>query len=562
MPSSESADAGGRPALSVRRDVALLFAGDVLSVLGTYFHLVAIVALAFSLSHRVWAMSLQLGAPALAGMLAAPWGGAWADGSRDRRRPMLLGDALGAAAALALAAARAPWEAAALAALGALGRALYGPARGGLMVQLVGRDRIAGTNGLRAVVVAAARLAGPLLAGVVVARLGVRPALALNAAGYAASALSTLGLRPRPRAPLRPAGAGSRATHARDARAWTMREPAVRGALVVWGWVLVGTWCVNTLWFVWVQTVHFGGPAVMGAAIAAYEGASIAAGALLVRRGAAAPPRAVVVLAAAVAACWCALALARSGLALVALSAVEGAGFWWLRWTVPTLIAQRAPEALLGGALAVEEQVDGAGHLAGVGLAAALGPGAPPPAGFLVAAAVVAVGFLVTAGGLRLRRRAPHPPGDEPRPPGRGIPKADAAARRGRRGSAPPGAPIGDLLHRIRVPHILCPLDLACVKRRVAGGPNVALSRGRYIRWQPPPGNGTGARPGRAPVRARGPHGMRRWRDERSAPRDHHGGSLPRHGPAPRWPAALTEPPLAAAADPDRPRHPRHAGRE
>ncbi len=53
-------------------DLAFLFAGDTLSVLGTYFNLVAVAALTFSLTHDVGAMSLQLGAASLTQIPARP----------------------------------------------------------------------------------------------------------------------------------------------------------------------------------------------------------------------------------------------------------------------------------------------------------------------------------------------------------------------------------------------------------------------------------------------------------------------------------------------------------
>ena len=383
-------------------DFAALFVGDVFSVLGTYFNLVAVAALTFSLSRSVGAMSLQVGAASLTGMVVAPWAGRWADRTADRRRPMLLADVWRATLALALAGAHQPWQVAVIASLAALGGALYAPARGGLMVQLAGRERIARYNGWRAVIVGVSRIAGPLLAGAVIAHAGVAAALALNAAGYAISAIATLCVHARPRRMVSGPGTAGGASRPHAAYAWTARDAVARGALVVWGWVLVGTWCVNTQWFVWVQAVHFGGPAVMGAAIAAYEGGSMVAGAALVRLGGRAQPWMVSAPAAGIAVCWCALALAHSAGLVVALSLLEGIGAWWLRLLLPTILMQRAPDEILGAVLAVEGQVDSAGRLGGVGLAAAVGRVAPAPGGFLVAAAVVVAGLGATVVGLRL----------------------------------------------------------------------------------------------------------------------------------------------------------------
>ncbi len=339
----------------------------------------------------------------MTGLLIAPWCGAWVDRSTDRRRLMLLADGWRATTALGLAAVHHTWQVAAFASLTALGTALYHPARGGLMLQLVGRGKIGRYNGWRAVVVGPARLAGPLLAGIALSRLGVGPSLALNAAGYAASAVATLCVRARPETAPEAGRSVARRLRPRAAYAWTAGDPVVRGALAVWSWTLAGLWCVNTLWFVWVQAVPFGGPTVMGAAIAAYEGGSMVAGAVLVRYGSRARPGVVLVLATAVCACWCALDAVHSSAAVVALCALEGIAAWWLRLFLPTLIQQRAPADIAGGALAVEGQLDDAGHLAGVALAAVVAAVAAPPTGFLVAAGVAVTGFGLTTAAFQFR---------------------------------------------------------------------------------------------------------------------------------------------------------------
>ena len=129
----------------------------------------------------------------------------------------------------------------------------------------------------------------------------------------------------------------------------------------------------------------------------------------------------VAVPAAGVAVCWCALALAHSAGTVVALCLVEGMGAWWLRLFLPTIILQRAPDEILGGVLAVEGQIDAAGHLGGVGLAVVVGRVTPAPGGFPAAAVMAVAGLGATVAGFRLARgrrrgaagrlrRAPLPP--------------------------------------------------------------------------------------------------------------------------------------------------------
>ena len=125
---------------------------------------------------------------------------------------MLCADALRCGAQAALAAALfigrpQIWLFMLLAALVGTGEALFAPALDALTVQIAPEGALVSANALQGAASSATRIAGPALAGVLVALTGPAPVIAVDAASYAASVLA-LGLlrlpgsRPAPARPL------------------------------------------------------------------------------------------------------------------------------------------------------------------------------------------------------------------------------------------------------------------------------------------------------------------------------------------------------------------------
>jgi MFS family permease len=95
----------------------------------------------------------------------------------------------GLMAALLIADAASVAALAVLAAVGATASAFFTPAIGGIMPQVVSDERLQQANALRGMAESTGRIAGPLLAGVLVASAGAGWALAVDAATYGISAL-------------------------------------------------------------------------------------------------------------------------------------------------------------------------------------------------------------------------------------------------------------------------------------------------------------------------------------------------------------------------------------
>lgn len=189
---SAAALLGGRTFRSIRdhRNYRLYFAGQVVSVSGTWMQNVAQAWLVLQLTGSASAVGLlaafQFGPFFLLGLA----GGVVVDGL-DRRRilvvtqtvPILLAGSL---AALAATGRVTLWEVYLLAALNGLVQVLDVPARQAFTVEMVGRDELANAVALNSSLFNASRIIGPALGGVLIGWGGVGLCFGINALSYVA----------------------------------------------------------------------------------------------------------------------------------------------------------------------------------------------------------------------------------------------------------------------------------------------------------------------------------------------------------------------------------------
>lgn len=181
------------------RDFARFFAGYATSLLGTSMSALAVSFAVLDTGGTVSDLGVVLAAGIVPQVLFMLGGGVIAD--RLGRRPVMLGaDAArcGAQAALAgavLAGRPALWVFVLLAAARGTGDAVFTPALSGLTVELAPRDDLVNANALLSAARSVAVVAGPSLAGVLVALAGPGTVIALDAASYAVSVLALASLR-------------------------------------------------------------------------------------------------------------------------------------------------------------------------------------------------------------------------------------------------------------------------------------------------------------------------------------------------------------------------------
>ena len=181
------------------RNFRRFYLGQVTSLLGTSMSAVAVTFAVLDNGGSAADVGYVIAARILPQVVLVLGGGVLAD--RLGRRPVMLGsDVLRCAAQAVLAAALlagrpAVWLIAALAALVGVGEAFFMPALDGLTVEMAMRDELGNANALLGLARSATGVAGPALAGLLVAVAGPAVVVAIDAASYGVSVIALGGLQ-------------------------------------------------------------------------------------------------------------------------------------------------------------------------------------------------------------------------------------------------------------------------------------------------------------------------------------------------------------------------------
>jgi MFS family permease len=181
------------------RQFRLLFIGQSVSILGDAMSGVALAFAVLEIGGSASQLGLVLAAGAVPFLLFLLVGGVVAD-RLPRRGVMLTADVVrmvtqATMAVLLIAGVAHIWELAALQALRGTASAFFGPASTGLIPQTVSPERLQEANALRGLASAASWIAGPAIAGVLVAGAGAGWALGADAATFAVSAALLAAMR-------------------------------------------------------------------------------------------------------------------------------------------------------------------------------------------------------------------------------------------------------------------------------------------------------------------------------------------------------------------------------
>jgi MFS family permease len=243
-------------------------------------------------SWLVWRLtrsSALLGVVSFLGSVPVFLFGIWAGSLADRlpRRRLVLATQANAIvqatllAGLTLAGVVRPWHVVVLAAMLGMTYAFEIPARQALLGDLAGED-MANAIALNSSVVNAARVAGPALAGVVVAWVGEGWAFALNAVSFVGTYYALVVMRPPPQPP----AVGGRGAHLLEGIAYAGRTSHVRALLALLGIASFFAMPYQTLLPMLSSEVLGGGARLYGVLLAcAGTGALAGAIGLLLRTG-------------------------------------------------------------------------------------------------------------------------------------------------------------------------------------------------------------------------------------------------------------------------------------
>ena len=176
------------------------FAGQLISLSGTWMQTVAAIWVVLELTDSGVAVGLTTALQFLPMLLIGAWGGLLAD-RIPKRRLLIATQALMAIPAVGLFAVTAtgvvtPWMVyLAVFAMGSV-NAIDNPTRQSFVIEMVRPDRVVNAVSLNSVIVQAARIVGPAVAGILIATVGVVFCFALNAFTFAAMILALWGMDP------------------------------------------------------------------------------------------------------------------------------------------------------------------------------------------------------------------------------------------------------------------------------------------------------------------------------------------------------------------------------
>ena len=265
------------------RNFRLFFAGQLVSLIGTWMQNTAQAWLIYELTGS----KILLGAVAAIGstpmMLFSIWGGSLAD--RHSKRAIVLCTQASMMifafvfAALVWSGRIRPWHIMVLAALGGLALAFDMPARQAFMVEMTSREDLINAVSLNSSIVNGARVIGPSVAGLLMARVGIATCFFLNGISFVAVLIGLCLMRlPRFVAPRRPASAWA---HAAEGFSYVWQHRRLRTLLLLFAVVGVFGWSYSVLMPAFARDVLGVGQARYGALLSA-NGVGALLGALTV----------------------------------------------------------------------------------------------------------------------------------------------------------------------------------------------------------------------------------------------------------------------------------------
>ena len=408
------------------RDFALLWGAGLVSVAGGFALIVALLLHAYALTGSAVAAGGVFAAGVLPRVLLGSVAGVFVD-RWDRKRTMVAADLLRALVLLPLLAVDSADRLWVLflsqAATGTLGL-FFGPAETALLPKLVGEERLVEANALNALNNNLGRLVGPVIGGVLYARVGLAGAALADAAAFLLSSALVALIR----ANGRPDRTGLTATRStawwRVVGEWTdgirlvRGERALRTIFVAFGLGMVGEGAFEVGFTPLVLDTLEGGAAGVGALLSAQAIGGLAAGAAVAAVAARVPGR--LLFGGGLVGCGLtdlglanAANLAPAGAVAVGVAcgfmALAGVPFVAMQAASTGLLQQATSDAFRGRVFGALATVDGVAVLAGiaVGGAAVDAVGAVPV--LSLGAALWIVGGVVALVALPRRGRGPAP---------------------------------------------------------------------------------------------------------------------------------------------------------
>ncbi|CCG42213.1 MFS transporter [Magnetospirillum molischianum] len=269
------------------RNYRLFFAGQLISLIGTWMQTVAQSWLVYRLTGSAELLGLMGFAAQGPVFLLTTLGGVVAD-RFDRHRIMLITQTCAMVLAAILATLTLTervqvWELFALATLLGISNAFDIPARQAFVVEMVGRDDLPNAIALNSSLFNGARLFGPAIAGLLVAAGGEGWCFAVNAVSYLAVISGLLAMRRHPE-PILPSQASVLA-HVREGFAFVASHIPIRALMLLLGISSLMGISYTVLMPIFADRILGGGPAGLGILMSASGLGALSAAIILAARG-------------------------------------------------------------------------------------------------------------------------------------------------------------------------------------------------------------------------------------------------------------------------------------
>ncbi|HXU79667.1 MAG TPA: MFS transporter [Methylomirabilota bacterium] len=231
------------------RNFQLFFAGQLVSLIGTWMQNTAQGWLVYQLTNSKMLLGVVAAVGSAPMMLFSIWGGSVADRHPKRTIVVLTQCALMVLAfifaALVWTHVIRPAHILILAALGGLAMAFDMPARQAFMVEMTSREDLMNAVSLNSSVVNGARVIGPSVAGLLMARVGLAMCFFLNGLSFIAVIVGLLMMR-LPRF-VRPVHTGSAWSHALEGFSYVWKDWRMRTILALFAIVGIFGWSYSVL---------------------------------------------------------------------------------------------------------------------------------------------------------------------------------------------------------------------------------------------------------------------------------------------------------------------------
>lgn len=378
----------------------LFFAGQGISVLGTWMQSIAQSWLVYELTRSSWWLGLIGFLGAFPITLFSVIGGAVAD-RLPKRSLIIAADAvlMGQALLFGVLAGSGHakiWHVALLVIVAGVANAFEKPARLSFVVDMVGKDDLGSAIGLNSALFNSARLIGPAIAGILIARIGTAACFVANSVSFLAAILALLLIRVPPQ--MAPASDHSMLRSTVEGFRFLRHAPPVAALLVLVATLATFGWSYTVLMPIFADHILGRGPGGMGLLVSCNGIGALLGGLAVAKFGDTVRPRRLVFAGIGIFAVATTV-FAVSRLFWLSATALAFVGFGLIMFsaTSNTAVQRRVPDELRGRVMGIYMMCFGGLHPVGALIAGALAHHFGAPSAVLTGIAICVAAAVIVA---------------------------------------------------------------------------------------------------------------------------------------------------------------------